>query len=196
MPWNGNTKFFVNATDGPVQMSMLLRLPAWCVDEPNIKVNGRLLAGPTLHVEDGYIAIERSWEDGDVVELELPMKATFVVSHPQVRATNGMVAIERGPIVYCVEEADNGANLAAIAIDTHAQLREQRCDVAGVQAVVIDVDATRRDDSAWPSDVLYRPLNAETESELSSQIRAIPYFLWGNRGSGEMAVWLRAQTCR
>ncbi|GLV14901.1 hypothetical protein Heshes_25850 [Alicyclobacillus hesperidum] len=59
---------------------------------------------------------------------------------------------------------------------------------------MIDVDATRRDDSAWPSDVLYRPLNAETESELSSQIRAIPYFLWGNRGSGEMAVWLRAQT--
>ncbi|GLG01903.1 hypothetical protein Alches_19440 [Alicyclobacillus hesperidum subsp. aegles] len=196
MPWQGRVKFRVALGEGPVNFSLALRIPSWCADTPSVRVNGNLLSIASVTTKDGYIEIERTWTDGDVLELDLPMRASFIVSHPQVRATNGMVAIERGPIVYCVEEADNGANLAAIAIDTHAQLREQRCDVAGVQAVVIDVDATRRDDSAWPSDVLYRPLNAETESELSSQIRAIPYFLWGNRGSGEMAVWLRSQTCR
>ncbi|GLV14900.1 hypothetical protein Heshes_25840 [Alicyclobacillus hesperidum] len=124
MPWQGRVKFRVALGEGPVNLSLALRIPSWCANTPSVRVNGNLLSIASVTTKDGYIEIERTWTDGDVLELDLPMKATFVVSHPQVRATNGMVAIERGPIVYCVEEADNGANLASVAIDTHAKLRE------------------------------------------------------------------------
>ncbi|MBF8376699.1 glycoside hydrolase family 127 protein [Alicyclobacillus mali] len=191
LPWRGEASLRVSMSDGPRRFAVAVRIPGWCAGEPNLRVNGKPIAESEVCLKNGYAVIERAFTDGDEVALEFPMEARWVVGHPELRAVSGMAAIERGPLVYCVEEADHGPNLAALSVDLGAPLVEAPYRIAGVDAMALECDAYRRDGAAFQDGALYRPATEESRREHKVRLHAIPYFLWGNRGQGEMRVWLR-----
>ncbi|WP_282937926.1 beta-L-arabinofuranosidase domain-containing protein [Paenibacillus sp. RC67] len=184
-PWEGRIQLEVNP-DEAVEFSLALHIPGWCRGA-QLKVNGEQMEVEPLAV-DGYAYISRLWQVGDIVELELPMTAQRVRANPKLRANAGKTAIQRGPLVYCLEEADNGELLTAIVLDSEGELAE-RFDahlLGGV--VVVEAAASREDENAWGEEELYR---FATQPTGPHQLKAIPYFLWGNRTQGEMSVWIR-----
>lgn len=136
---------------------------------------------------NGYAKVKRIWDDGDTVELSMDMPVELIQANPKVRADAGKVAITRGPLVYCLEETDNGSNLCSISIplDNSFTLEKDNSLPAGV--VAISAKAFRTDETEWPDD-LYRPA---VKKEKETNIRAVPYCLWCNRKPGEMTVWIR-----
>jgi hypothetical protein len=169
--------------------TLALRIPAWCGAATTVRVNGATAAaapGP-----DGYLRLDRSWATGDVVELDLPLQARLVEAHPWIESTRGCVAIERGPLVYCLEQADHpGLRVPDLEIDPgaplHASWDASRLDgVVTVQGRGVQVDS-----SAW-QDRLYRPVgSAPPPGRREVTLTAIPYYAWANREPGAMRVWI------
>lgn len=172
-------------TENAVPFPLFLRLPAWC-RSVSVRVNGADIGSPKGS-ENGYLKIDRTWANGDIVELHFDMPIELIEANPLVRADAGKVAIQRGPVVYCLEEADNGANLSALSIDRNAPLAAHYEEDLLGGTVVVEGGAKRRVQRGWGTE-LYRPLANSTENV---RFRAVPYSVWGNRGKGEMAVWLR-----
>jgi DUF1680 family protein len=139
-------------------------------------------------VRDGYCHLERAWRVGEVIALELPMAAERVYAHPAVRACAGRVAVRRGPVVYCAEEADNGGNLDDLALAGDVPLASRPLDLAG-GVVALEAPATRSAlEDLRSGGALYRGRRAAREA---ATLTLVPYALWGNRGGREMRVWLR-----
>ncbi len=184
-PWDGRIELSV-ATDRPVAFALSLRLPAWC-RSPSLTLNGSPIDLSAVGSE-GYIRIERLWQSGDRVLLDLPMTIVRLCAHPDVEADILRVALTRGPLVYCVEETDNEAPphrlrlLRSTPIET-----EFRNDLFG--GIVTLVAAARRVGLAGWDSVLYRPA-AGDEARQATRLIAIPYCLWANRAPGGMSVWL------
>jgi len=107
-----------------------------------------------------------------------------------VRANAGKVAIQRGPVVYCLEEVDNGPNLPNLSLPQDAKLTLGGCDQSRGGAPDIHGVARRSEITSQWRDVLYSPIALEREEVA---LRAIPYFAWGNRQPGEMLVWIREE---
>jgi uncharacterized protein len=168
--------------EAPVSFALGLRIPGWC-RVPRLRLNGEdLELGPLLR--DGYAYVKRTWSPGDRIELTLPMPVERVWAHHRVAADAGLVALQRGPIVYCLEEADHGRELGGLALQRHVAL-ESRFDPGLLGGTtVIEGTALRQSGNA----LLYA---MEPPREKPVPIRAVPYALWGNRGSGEMRVWVR-----
>ena len=122
-PWEGNVGINVS-TAQPVHFTLALRIPGWC-RQAQVRINGEeidLSAG----LEDGYAKISRRWNNGDRVELIMAMPVERIYSHPLVAVNQGRVALQRGPIIYCLEEIDNGPNLSAISLQIgRASCRER-----------------------------------------------------------------------
>jgi hypothetical protein len=133
------------------------------------------------------VRIEREWRSGDQVKIELPMPVERVWAHPGVRQDAGRVALQRGPVVFCLEEVDNSAPVFQTALPKDAELSAnlRRDMLDGV--VVITGDALAMDDSDWAA-TLYR---TEAHKTRACKITAIPYYAWANRKIGKMAVWIR-----
>jgi DUF1680 family protein len=138
--------------------------------------------------------VQRSWRPGDTVTLELPLAPRLTAPHPRIDAVRGCLAIERGPLVYCVEGADapDGALLDDLRLDASAPLSEvQRPDLLGG---IVAVEGTGVDaPAAWDPDWADGPLGAGGGPEESGgevRLIAVPYALWGNRGDGPMRVWI------
>ena len=183
-PWSGDLKLKLSKAPGSA-FSIGLRIPGWCRKHV-LKVNGEAV-DTTDVVNAGYALINRYWKAGDVIECSFDMPVELIEANPQVRQDSGKVAIQRGPLVFCLEEADNGKNLASIKLDSTSGFEASfDPDFLG-GAVVITGNAVRTDDSGWEQ-LLYRPL---VRSERSLKFRAIPYYLWANRGLGEMQIWTR-----
>ncbi|WAH39803.1 glycoside hydrolase family 127 protein [Alicyclobacillus fastidiosus] len=184
-PWDGHIQFEVQM-ERPAEFATRLRIPGW-TREAQIRVNGHPIA---VNVENGYATVQRQWNNGDQLELILPMHVERVVANKFVRANAGKVALQRGPIVYCVEEVDNGTNLSDIVLKKQLE-PEFHVDKEFLQGVpYITVQAWR---SSLNSDQnLYLPFDEATE-RVSTEIRAVPYFSWCNREPGEMCVWLRTE---
>lgn len=184
-PWRETVRIDV-APQSPLRFALALRIPGWCRGA-RLRVNGKTveLARTTRR---GYARIAREWTRGDRVELTLPMPVERIEAHPRVRMNHGFVALRRGPVVYCLEEVDNGANLAALSLPREAKLRAvfNRRLLGG--AVAITGRLQRRLADGWDG-ALYRPRGATRERSVS--FRAVPYCLWNNRGDGEMRVWIR-----
>ena len=157
-----------------------LRIPGWCRGA-RLTLNGR--PQPPAPV-DGYVALQRTWQPGDALVLTLPMPVERVHADPRVTTVAGQVALQRGPLVYCFEEADHGANLAALALPRTAELTA-RADAAFLGGCVV-IESTGTRDQTTPT--LY---STTTPVAAPVALRAIPYGLWANRGEGEMRVWIR-----
>jgi DUF1680 family protein len=166
-PWKEQVGITVQP-ESPFRFTVALRIPGWCRG-PKLRVNGKPLAvGPATR--KGYACIRRVWQRGDRIELTLPMPVERIEAHPAVRMDCGKVALQRGPVVYCLEEADNGPHLADVFLPRSSKLTaEFRPKLLG-GVVVIRGKARRRDEAGWGGEL---------------------YYAWANRRPGEMLVWIR-----
>lgn len=183
-PWNGKIHFQVSA-DTTQPLTLAIRIPTWSKTY-TLKENGKEIVAEMQ--ENGYVYVQRDFHAGVGLDLELDMRPRFVQSNRKVHYNVGKVAIIRGPLVYCIEEADNGKYLAEISIDPKQALTEQESEDFG-KCVLIDGKGVRRENKTGEESLyaLY-----ETE-EVPVNIKAVPYFLWNNRGKGEMQVWINAE---
>ena len=175
-PYDGNVRLYPAAGE----YTIALRIPGWSKTW-KISVNGKEVKAAS---EKGYASLLRSWQAGDEIALELDMRVRFVQAHPALHEDCGRVAVMRGPLVYCLEECDNGRYLKDIRLVKGGKAELARDDA--LNATVIDLPATRR---AWPEPApLYMDL--EDEERTACTARLIPYYTWANRDEGEMQVWI------
>jgi len=183
-PWDGGVRLTVKPAR-PAKWALNLRLPAWC-HEPEIKVNGRLLKD--FERRQGYACIERVWKNGDTVELNMPMPVQRVYANSQVEADQGRVALQRGPLVYCLEGIDNGGNLGRLVIPPDATFAaEKRTSLLGGVVVV------RGNALALSPEVAAGPLyqmSPTVPGAAQVGFLAIPFFANANRQPTDMMVWL------
>jgi uncharacterized protein len=185
-PWTGDVAIRVDP-ETPAEFALRVRIPSWC-DSFAILVNGVPVQDPA--VKNGYAALSRAWKPGDIVKLEMDMPVRLLGANVRVRENAGKVAIQRGPIVYCVEEFDNGADLHALVLDAkrEATVRPDGSIVPGSVSLEL---AGYRETSPDGDDALYAEYGNGPKRE-PCVIRAIPYYQWGNRKKKqEMLVWLR-----
>lgn len=177
-PWDGRVRIRVEPTDAG-EFAVRLRIPGWC-DGATVVVNGaRVAAEPSK----GFVTIRRAWKTGDTIELDLPMPVRRVEADPNVKENVGRVAIMRGPIVYCLEDCDNGCAVDGVAIWRCAKLEAEFApDVLGG---VVRVKTTGAKAELTESDRGTFSLNAERVA-----LTAIPYYAWDNRAPGRMVVWV------
>lgn len=177
-PWKGSIKITVSP-EKDTEFTLCLRIPGWAMNKPvpgdlysyyhpekqqiQLRINGE----PTGIIEEnGFAVVKRSWKKGDIVEYSIPMEVKKVKANNLVIADQGKIAIERGPIVYCVEGADN-ANIDNLAVTT-----ETRFEASGKPELLNGVEI----------------ISAKSGS--TDEFTAIPYYAWNNRGANKMKVWL------
>lgn len=181
-PWDGNLSIKLSLDDVS-ECSLMIRIPGWCKSY-NVTLNGETIEPA---VEDGYLNILRRWSDDDEVVLSLDMRIERIHAHPLVTSDLGKTALQRGPIVYCLEEEDNGRGIGQILLSYDAELQyEFRSDLLNGVGV-IKGRAVKMELGEWEN-TLYDDRNLKP-SEV--EITAIPYYAWANRTPGEMTVWIR-----
>lgn len=185
-PWGEKILLHVHASV-PTEFTLALRIPAWC-RAAELRVNGEAVPlYAALH--KGYVRVRRLWEANDEVELRLPMPVERVYAHPRVAANVGRVALQRGPLVYGLEECDNGKNLDALLLPRAAKLEVSWEEdlLGGVMAIH---GMALRGHDLNDGEELYRNIAPRYEDV---RFKAIPYFAWDNRAPGEMLVWMRGE---
>ncbi|MBV9288029.1 MAG: glycoside hydrolase family 127 protein [Hyphomicrobiales bacterium] len=179
-PWSGEVKIEVDP-EAPADFDLKLRIPGWAKGASAAVGEEPVAIEPT----HGYATIRRRWRAGDVVRLDLPMPSERLYAHPFVRMDVGRVALRRGPLIYCVEEADNpGGAVFTLALPRSAPLEaEWRADLFdGAMTLVAPAKRLARADGA-----LYATAPPKAED---ARLTALPYHLWANRAPGSMAVWV------
>ncbi len=184
-PWEGYIKIKLKKVPKG-EFSVHLRIPEWA-DESKLNINGNP-SGENL-IAGSYFEIKRKWETGDIIELELPVTPRLIRSHPLVESTSNQVAVQRGPLIYCMESDDvpNDINIFNLAIPAGIQFNEINSSIAGTDMIMLEGKANLVDNSGWDGE-LYRELNTEEISPV--KIRLIPYYAWGNRNKSDMTVWM------
>ena len=178
-PWTEDIAIEVRPA-AAAEFTLHLRIPGWCRGA-RLTLNGQ---SQPLAPVNGYVALTRTWQPGDKLVLTLPMPVERIHADPRVATVAGRVALQRGPVVYCFEEADNGATLSALTLPRAAPLTARHDPALLGGCVVIEGPGTRDQITAD----LYQTAPPATAPVT---LRAIPYGLWANRGEGEMRVWLR-----
>ena len=182
-PWDSKVKITVCADSKKFKIA--LRIPGWC-RSACVSVNG-VLTNISAKMENGYAVLERVWNNGDIIELDFPMPVMKIRSNPLLSENAGKVAIQRGPIVYCIEEADNGKHLSEVFLPKDSAFENSHIEVLdGI--TVIDTNAFRLEHESWGEE-LYR--QDELPKFKKQKVRLIPYYAWANRDIGEMSVWIR-----
>jgi len=179
-PYDGLVRLTLESQ--PVGLETLcLRIPGWCPSFA-LAVNGQ--AVQDIILQKGYVQIHREWSKGDVIELRMDTPVMLVRSSSEVKANEGRVAIQRGPLVYCVEEIDSAVRFEDIEIGPETVFAVREADLFGEgESVRPDAESGRRDVGRVPV----------IDAALRNGRRlftAIPYHLWDNRAAGRMSVWL------
>jgi DUF1680 family protein len=179
-PWEGNVDIGFSLKE-KAKFTYGLRVPGWC-KKFSLSLNG---ADIPYRIEEGYALIDREWKDGDRLTVDFDMPVDFVRANPRVREDAGKTAVMRGPVVYCLEEADNGKELFRLRAGSPGDInvRFERDLLEGV--TVISFTGKREKD--WTGGGLYGTEEAALEDR---ELRFIPYYAWANRGAGEMTVWV------
>lgn len=182
-PWKNQFKFHVRA-EKQTDMSLYFRMPDYARSFRIIREG----AETGFAVENGYARVDGCFLD-DCLEISFEAPAQFVHANPQVRADVGKTALVRGPLVYCLEETDNGANLASLFVRSDEEIREEYDSQLLGGCQILRVGGRKVSDDGWDGRTLYRgscpPVLEETE------LTFVPYCYWGNRDKGEMLVWLK-----
>ena len=191
-PWNGKVKIKVTPCQGTAKFALNIRVPGWCVGRPvpsslyvqtepsqlssfKVKVNGESFA---FTPEKGYCSIDRSWKNGDVVEVDMDMPVKRIKADARVEADRGRLAVERGPIVWCAEGIDNDGHALDIVLPADAAFTEKSVDVCGVKMPALATTGRH----------VHKGI-AKTKVGPECPITLIPYFAWCHRGAGEMQTW-------
>jgi DUF1680 family protein len=190
-PWDGALAFTVSPQKSDA-FSLLVRIPGWARNEAipsdlytfsdnaagkiTISINGQPV---DYTIDKGYAVIKRTWKKGDVLKVDLPMEVRRVVANEKVKDDQGKVALQRGPLIYCAEWADNNGRAANILVPADAvfQAKFQPELLNGVEVLQSEVPVITIDEKA------------QTVSTSRRAVTAIPYYAWANRGKGEMTVW-------
>ena len=188
-PWDGDVE--ITLTEVPEGFSVLnLRVPAWASGAA-ITVNGEVADVETS--PGSYATIGRDWKAGDVIRLQMPMPPRVVTADPRVSDVAGHVALMRGPLVYCIEQADHAEEVADVRdvlfpADAGLDTVPKPDLLGGIVALTfLGFGAKRRQ---WDG-ALYRPLEAAQRDEPGVvEVLAIPYYAWANREAGPMTVWM------
>lgn len=183
-PWAGQIKITVENKEDST-FALALRIPGWC-QSYSLKVNKE----PQEYSRNqGYAMLERTWKNGDEVLLTLDMPVQLVEANPLVREDLGKVAVTRGPLVYCLEETDNGKNLSGIYLEEDADfaIKEEPELLKGI--VTIETQGKKVSQKGWNGETLYRTYQGKNYDPCS--LKFIPYYAWTNRGIGEMTVWVK-----
>jgi DUF1680 family protein len=188
MPWGGTSRINLSAMED-IKANIKLRVPGWARNQPvpgglysyidkldkqtRVSINGNAIAA-TID-KSGYVSLDRNWKSGDVVEVEFPLEVRKVGADPKVKENQGRMAIERGPVVYCCEWADIAdGHVLDLLFDAKAELRPSFDKELYGGVTIIAAEARK----------ISNPAAAP------KPIKLIPYYLWANRGAGEMSVWL------
>jgi hypothetical protein len=191
-PWDGEVK--INVTpDAPREFTLHVRLPGWASAShanPPIRVNG---ATVSPQVTRGYAAITRQWKSGDTVEVSLPMNVQRLAAHPNVLHAQGKIALRRGPMIYSLEQADNAVSLRDIVLPAEATFQSKFDPSLAGGVVKLTTEGLIHTAAKWDRQ-LYQPVQASTpKTSKRVPLTAVPYAIWGNRGLGEMIVWIDAR---
>lgn len=181
--WNGTVGLSVKGTGR--ELTVALRIPGWCQGKYQ-------LCGVTqaeTWMENGYLYLRKTWQEEDCVWLQFPMKVQIMEADSRVREDIGQVAVMRGPLVYCLEEADNGQDLHLLSVDVKAKPQIVDQTIAGNNVKSVILQGYRREKNSSKEEGLYHVLGQRKESGLP--LTFIPYFAWANRGENEMRVWIR-----
>jgi DUF1680 family protein len=191
-PWDGKVSVTVSPSS-KAKFSMKLRIPGWISGKPvpgdlyvfedptpskfNITVNGK---PATWTMADGYAVVTRDWKAGDKVELNLPMEVKRIVARSEVKQNESRVALQRGPLVYCIEGVDNGGEAWNLFLpgDAKFETTHQKDLLGGVTTIAFNAPTLQIDS------------NGQSVTTQVKKITAIPYYAWCNRGQNEMQVWL------
>jgi hypothetical protein len=191
-PWNGHVKLKIGLEED-IKFAIAIRIPGWSQNkpvpsnlyiylkkfqiEPTLKVNGEPFE---VQKENGFAIIDRLWKKGDIIEFDLQMPIRRVIAHEKIKNDRGRVALERGPLVYCVEWPDNEAeNLFNLFLDDNIELNSEYRNDLLTGIVVIDGNIH----------YLKKTQNNKLQKHDISFL-AIPYYAWANRGKGEMTIWI------
>jgi DUF1680 family protein len=182
-PWDGAVTITVEP-ERPLAFGLRLRVPGWCRGA-RVTLNGEPVRDAPL--QSGYLLLDREWRPGDTVALDLPMPVERVRANPNVGHDAGRVALQRGPLVYCLEAADNNVPPQRILVRSDAPLDARfEPDLLGGVSVITG-EALASDESAWQGH-LY---GTQGETLVPATLTAVPYYAWDNRAPGAMEVWLR-----
>jgi DUF1680 family protein len=190
-PWNGDLKFTLTPEKGLTAFRLQLRVPGWALNEaipsdlynfqsssvakPVITVNGEPVA---YTMEKGYAVISRNWKKNDLVEMKLPMEVRRVVANENLKDDIGKIALQRGPLLYCAEWADNNGRVSNLILPNAAVFTTEFKPALLNGVIVIQSEA-------------HALVGSDTEIKTIKQpFVAIPYYAWANRGKGEMQVWI------
>jgi DUF1680 family protein len=184
-PWNGRVRIKILEC-GKKKFSLKLRIPGWA-QGAGVRINDGLADNSPK--PQSYFEIRRQWHPGDFVDLNLPMPVRLIQANPLVEEDLNQLAIQRGPVVYCLESPDlpREVNISDVLIPTDIQLttRYDRRLLDGV--VILEGQALLRPPIDWTGK-LYRDFKPEELRRFDVQF--IPYCVWQNRGPSEMSVWL------
>ena len=189
-PWDGQVSLKVKESPS-VPWALSLRVPRWC-KAYTLTLNGDDITPP--QGENGYLIIERNWHVNDALLLVLEMEPLFIAPNPRIDALRGTVAVQRGPLIYCLESHDqpDGVDLLDVEVMTvNAPATRVADGLGGIVSITL---SGRSLASAWEND-LYRSLDElSSEGSRAVQLTATPYFVWGNRGMKSMRVWIPKAT--
>ncbi len=197
-PWNGDILIKVDDNKAG-QFRMRIRIPGWVRGKVtpsdlysysdnkqlsySVKVNGQDV---TSELQDGYFGIDRKWKKGDRVEVHFDMEPRLVTALEEVNADQGRVAVERGPLVYCAEFADNDFDIGGMLLNQRPQFAVDGMTMHTEQADYILVELT--------TDAQLLNFNESGALEAAPErLHLIPYYAWNHRGPGRMLVWLPQQ---
>ncbi len=202
-PYEGKVILTVNC-DTPTEMTLALRLPDWakeCVVNGVSTTNEALCGGeasPVLEaikktagiscakVSDGYLYLSGTWSGSSEIKLDFPMAVRIMAANPSVREDTGKVAVTCGPMVYCLEEADNGTDLHLLRLDCkNPDFKVNPGAILGAPSIT----ANGYKGKNTAGEGLYHVYQPEKPTEC--QLTFLPYYMWNNRGEGEMTVWVR-----
>jgi len=190
-PWDGDVKLTVSPAE-PADFAVNVRIPGWA-KSAKVAVNGKAFDGAK---PGEYLSIKRRWSPGDTVTLAFPMAAEIVASNPRVEENLGRVAVQRGPIVYCMEGLDQNAAAAdfaevAIVVNPKAlKAFEVEHKPALLEGVTVLKHSGAVYESASDKGPLYADATAATPKTRAESLTLIPYYAWANRKPTEMQVWI------
>lgn len=188
-PWDGAVKIAVDP-ERSGKFALHIRIPGWSQGNPVpgdlysykekskgevvLKVNGKKCR---IDTNKGFARIRRRWEKGDKVEILFPIQVRRVLCNEKVEENSGKVALERGPVVYCLEGADNNGHVLELSLPDDSVLEAEYCGDKLGGIMLIKGKCAALD-------------SVKEGKQLRKKFTAIPYYVWGHRGAGEMAVWI------